>query len=424
MSRRPALLLAVLASLAAATALAGGAAAQTEFEGPASAAGPEPLWVADPQEEADEVVEPKVVTEVTAPVSAVAPQDDDPERIAVAHWMAAGARDAGLPGELPVMAALVESNLRNLPFGHADSVGFFQMRLGIWNTGTYEGYLARPELQLRWFIEHALAVRDAHYAAGDLAFGEDPATWGAWIAAVERPYAAYRGRYQPRLDEARALLAMPADEIAPFELGLTVGAPGGPDATLSVDALAARALSDPAIELDDRARVDLEAGRVDARVSAVLLEAAALAPISIWVLQTGHSYLTVNGNVSNHSFGRAVDIGSVGGEVVSPSNDAARELALALGQLPPSIRPTEIGTPWAIDEPGYFTDSGHLDHLHVGFDDPSLLTAADAAGELGTSLVPVARRNAAPAAEPSFEAAREPATKAKDRLEPRFEVSR
>ena len=179
-------------------------------------------------------------------------------------------------------------------------------------------------------------------------------------------------------------------------------------------------LADPAIALDERARGDLEAGRVDPRVSAVLLEAARLAPISIWVIQTGHSYLTVNGTVSNHSFGRGVDIGSVGGEVVSPSNEAARTLADALGRLPESIRPSEIGTPWPIDEPGYFTDSGHLDHLHVGFDDPSLVSAAQAATQLATSLVPVARRRVAPAAEPRFEAAREPGRG--ERLEPRFEV--
>ena len=40
---------------------------------------------------------------------------------------------AGLPPELPVMAALVESGVRNLNYGDADSVGFFQMRPSIWN---------------------------------------------------------------------------------------------------------------------------------------------------------------------------------------------------------------------------------------------------------------------------------------------------
>ena len=38
------------------------------------------------------------------------------------------------------MAALVESGMRNLDHGDADSVGFFQMRVGIWNQGDYAGY--------------------------------------------------------------------------------------------------------------------------------------------------------------------------------------------------------------------------------------------------------------------------------------------
>ena len=53
--------------------------------------------------------------------------------------MSAQARQRGLPGELPVMAALVESGLSNLDYGDADSVGFFQMRVGIWNTGASAG---------------------------------------------------------------------------------------------------------------------------------------------------------------------------------------------------------------------------------------------------------------------------------------------
>ena len=404
MSRRP-VVLGLLAALAALPATA--------------AAGVEPLWVPDPREPAAEAVEPEALLEVAAAVASDTPAADDPARVAVAHWLASGAREAGLPGELPVMAALVESGLRNLPYGHADSVGLFQMRLGIWNRGAYEGYLARPELQLRWFVEHALAVRDARRAAGDADFGEDPAGWGAWIADIERPFAAYRGRYALRLDEARTLLALPAPAVAPFELGLTVGGAATPVADPAAAQAAARVLADPAITLDERARADLVAGRIDARLSALLLEAAARAPIAVTVLQTGHSYYTVHGTVSNHSFGRGVDIGMVDGVAVSSSNTAARDLALALGQLPEPLRPTEIGTPWAIAEPGYFTDGDHHDHLHVGYDDP---VAAAATVELpAVTVVPVRRRASSPA-EPRFDAA-SPAGGRSDG-EPRFEVKR
>ena len=378
--------LAALAGLALACGGAGAAAAQTPAESDAApavapAGAPEPLWVPDP-EDADVSAADAAAAEaadvdpldaaaidvaaaaVTSPLGDVAGDD---VRVAIAHWMARGMQDAGLPGELAVMASLVESGLRNLPYGDADSVGFFQMRQGIWDGGAYAGYLARPELQLRWFADHAIAVREARRAAGDEDYGADPATWGEWIASVEQPAAQYRGRYQPRLAEAQALLATAAPPVAPFEVGLAVGAPVTPVVN-APDAAAQRVLSDPNITLSPVAIEDLQAGRIDARLSSVLVRAAQVAPIAISVFQTGHSYLTVHGTVSNHSFGRAVDVSMVGGEAVTPSNETARTLALALSRLPDEIRPTEIGTPWAVDDPAYFTDGDHQDHLHIGFD--------------------------------------------------------
>ncbi len=121
-------------------------------------------------------------------------------------WLAKQAEKSGLPPELPVMAALVESGVKNLNFGDADSVGFFQMRVGIWNKGAYAGYPDKPELQAKWFIDTALAVKRKAIADGDADFGKDPAKFGEWIANVERPAEQYRGRYQLRLNEARKLL--------------------------------------------------------------------------------------------------------------------------------------------------------------------------------------------------------------------------
>ncbi|MDX6681076.1 MAG: hypothetical protein QOG94_1115 [Solirubrobacteraceae bacterium] len=132
---------------------------------------------------------------------------NDATKQQLAAWLAAYAQKAGLPPELPVMAALVESGVANLAGGDADSVGFFQMRVGIWNTGEYAGYPDRPELQVKWFIDHALAVKQARLAAGEADFGKDPAQWGSWIADVERPLESLRGRYQERLAQAQALLS-------------------------------------------------------------------------------------------------------------------------------------------------------------------------------------------------------------------------
>ena len=205
--------------------------------------------------------------------------------------------------------------------------------------------------------------------------------------------------------------------------GRAAGVPP-PESSSSVQAAASALLENKNLVLDADAQKDIRSGDVDPRMIALLGKLTEKHKIELSVIKTGHAKFSAGGGVSNHFVGRGIDIATVDGEIVRPNSAAARELATEIAELSGNIRPTEIGTPWAIDEPGYFTDSGHLDHLHVGFDDVSLLTAADAASELGTSLVPVAKRNAAPAAEPRFEAAREPATKAKDRLEPRFEVSR
>jgi hypothetical protein len=418
----------VLIGLAAATAtfaLAGAASAQAPFvtapEVLAAPSAPAPLWVPDPEAEVVAADPVQAAPDVAAAAAGVvaAPVVTDAGQLAVAYWMAQGARAAGLPGELPVMAALHESGLRNLPWGDRDSVGYFQMRTSIWDRGPYAGYLARPELQLRWFVDQALAVRAARVAAGDAAYGTDPAAWGAWIADVERPAEPNRGFYQPQLGAARALLATPAPELAPFERALTVD--GTPAPAAPADPLAARVAADPRIVLSEYARADLVAGRIDPRLTAVLLQAAERAPIAISVLQTGHSYLTRGGSVSNHSFGRGADIASVGGEPVSPDNAAARELVLVLGALAPEIRPTELGSPWAIDAPAYFTDVDHQDHLHVGFDWPPAAPGAEPALVAAAAAAPAAQAPPRPGlepAEPRFDAGDD--ARAGTSSEPRF----
>jgi cell wall-associated NlpC family hydrolase len=129
---------------------------------------------------------------------------DDAQQSEIATWMGSEAQKRGLPAELPVMAGLVESGLRNLSGGDADSVGFFQMRLSVWNQGAYSGYSGRADLQLKWFLDQAVAVKQQRIAAGKPV--NDAGSYGDWIADVERPAVQYRGRYQLRLEEARGLL--------------------------------------------------------------------------------------------------------------------------------------------------------------------------------------------------------------------------
>ena len=155
--------------------------------------------------------EPELARVGQPPVGAGAAVDaypgDQAPKEQIAAWMATRAKAAGIPPELPVMAALVESRLSNINFGHADSIGFFQMRTSIWDQGEYAGYGQDPEKQIKWFIDHALHEKNKRIEDGYTNFLTDDSKWGEWIADVERPAEEYRGRYQERLAEAQALLA-------------------------------------------------------------------------------------------------------------------------------------------------------------------------------------------------------------------------
>lgn len=130
-------------------------------------------------------------------------------------------------------------------------------------------------------------------------------------------------------------------------------------------------LSNPLIALTSNARADIEAGRVDIRVLAVLDAMSRRHPIGISVFQTGHSkYVEDTDRISNHFLGRAADVSWVGGMAVSESNEAARQLVLELASTQGAIRPDELGHPFeALQFAGGFSDADHDNHLHIGFDE-------------------------------------------------------
>ena len=130
---------------------------------------------------------------------------DDAKQHAIARWMARGAALRDLPEELPVMAGLAESGLRNLRHPGGSFFGFFGMHRSL-NTGPYRGFPKDPELQLRWFTDTAVVVRQRRMAEGYEDFGVESSGYGLWIADVERPAPENRDGYQPYLDDADALL--------------------------------------------------------------------------------------------------------------------------------------------------------------------------------------------------------------------------
>lgn len=142
--------------------------------------------------------------------------------------------------------------------------------------------------------------------------------------------------------------------------------PGGDSAEL-----ARAVLSHPAIHLTHAARGDVSSGLVDPRVLGVLLLVAQTHELGlVGPLVTGHSYY-VKGTtrVSNHIFGRAVDIGGVDGMPVSPANEAAREVMEELLTLPDLLVPDEVGGPWlvSVGARSSFTNADHQDHIHLGY---------------------------------------------------------
>lgn len=134
--------------------------------------------------------------------------------------------------------------------------------------------------------------------------------------------------------------------------------------------LEALVLEHPAIHLTSAARGDVGEGTIDPRVLQLLLVLAQsfeLGPVG--PLISGHTYYVKDTTrVSNHMFGRAVDILGVNGAAVSPSNPAAREVMEAILALPASMQPDELGGPWLLNNGRLWTfTKDHLDHIHAGW---------------------------------------------------------
>jgi len=141
---------------------------------------------------------------------------DQAGREAIARWMARGAALRDVPEALPVMAGLAESGLRNLHTKGNPFAGFFSMHKSL-NKDPYRGFKSDPELQLNWFLDTAVIVRQRGIAEGDEEYGSDTDGYGLWIADVERPAPENRKGYQPYLDDAGDLLDQscePGDHVS------------------------------------------------------------------------------------------------------------------------------------------------------------------------------------------------------------------
>jgi hypothetical protein len=117
----------------------------------------------------------------------------------------------------------------------------------------------------------------------------------------------------------------------------------------------------------------VRSGQLDPRLLATMAWIARRHTIIVTALKSDHSLYTTGGSVSNHSAGRAMDIGTVDGEVCRGirtgrcADLVRRELADVQGPL----RATELiycFDPDGPADPRGFAQADHCDHIHWGMD--------------------------------------------------------
>jgi transglycosylase-like protein with SLT domain/peptidase M23-like protein len=140
---------------------------------------------------------------------------------------------------------------------------------------------------------------------------------------------------------------------------------------LSKEALTQRVLNDRGLDIYQCGREDIEAGKIDRRILAVLeyLRSKGFT-LRISALECGHSYLTESGNVSEHSTGDAVDIAEIDGVNVTGHQGPGtlvHELIEDVLQLQGSMQPHQVIS--LEDFPGEvsFAEPSHYDHVHIGY---------------------------------------------------------
>jgi hypothetical protein len=135
-------------------------------------------------------------------------------------------------------------------------------------------------------------------------------------------------------------------------------------------------LSDKRIDLDASGYQDVLTGQIDGRIlDAMVLAAQQFGYIKISSLKSDHGVYTAGGNVSEHSYGCAMDIGTIGSTYITPGaqtpggevNQAVlffSGLGVATGK--PDLAPHQVIS--LFDLGGATLAMGdHGDHIHVGY---------------------------------------------------------
>ncbi len=140
---------------------------------------------------------------------------------------------------------------------------------------------------------------------------------------------------------------------------------------LSKEALERRVLDDKGLDIYTCGREDIETGQIDRRVLAVLeyLRAKGFT-MRISALKCGHSILTTNGSVSEHSTGDAVDIAEIDGVPVTGHQGPGTlvdQLIRDVLALQGTMHPHQVISLENLPGETSFAEADHYDHVHIGY---------------------------------------------------------
>jgi hypothetical protein len=140
---------------------------------------------------------------------------------------------------------------------------------------------------------------------------------------------------------------------------------------LSKEALQQRVLNDKGLDIYQCGREDIEQGKIDRRVLAVLeyLRTKGFT-LRISALECGHGYLTESGNVSEHSTGDAVDIAEIDGVNVighQGPGTLVHELIEDVLELQGPMQPHQVISLENFPGEISFAEPSHWDHVHIGY---------------------------------------------------------
>jgi putative modified peptide len=207
-------------------------------------------------------------------------------------------------------------------------------------------------------------------------------------AALELPTGNPRAGGDSAQVIAHAAGAQPGSSAHPGASAAADGA--GTDAvggSVAGSSAGAELLANPRLSVTPQVRGEILQGNVDPRVVTTLQDATADHTVVLGDFQV----------VSDPVHAQVLTIVSVDGQPVGSTNVAARDLLTKIAVLDPSVRPTEVTSPWSIQAPGFFSDPSHPGQLRLSFvsatdgqPQGSAVSGTGAASDQGATATPAA----------------------------------